>query len=118
MDSSNEAGREGERRRVLAMLQRGQISAAEADELLAALEGRSAVEESQPPSAASQPVAQRRRRAADGQASMSGRTAVAVGLARALAKTVAGLSIALGRVVGTLARLFGRAPAARTPRDR
>ena len=118
MDSSNEAGREGERRRVLEMLQRRQISAAEADELLAALEGRSAVEESQPPSAASQAAVQRPHRAADGRASISGRTAVAVGLARALAKTVAGLSIALGRVVGALARLFGRAPAARSPHDK
>ena len=118
MDSSNEAGREGERRRVLEMLQRRQISAAEADELLAALEGRSAVEESQPPSAASQAAVQRPHRAADGGASLAGRPAVAVGLARALAKTVAGLSIALGRVVGALARLFGRAPARTGPRDK
>ena len=117
MNGSNEAGREGERRRVLEMLQERQISAAEADELLAALKGRAAAEESLPPSAASQPAVQRPPRLDDGQDSISGRAAVAVGLARVLAKTIGRLSIALGRVVGTLARLFGRAQAA-SPHDK
>jgi hypothetical protein len=100
MEGSSEASREDERRRVLEMLERGQISAAEADELLVALEGRSTGNEFQP-SGASQPLVQR-------PPSISGRAAVVVGLARALAKTIAGLSIALGKVVGALARLWGR----------
>jgi len=117
MDGSNEEGREGEMRRVLEMLQEGQISAAEADELLAALEGRAVAEESEL-AAKSQPAVQRSPRPRDGgQDSISGRAAVAVGLARVLAKTIGRLSIALGRVVGTLSRLFGRTQAT-SPHDK
>jgi len=110
MDSSNEAGREGERRRVLEMLQEGQISAAEADELLAALQGDSAEDGLQRPTSA-QTLARR-------PGSVSGFPAVAVVMARVLARTIGRLSFVLGRVAGTLARLFGRAQTEGNPRDR
>jgi hypothetical protein len=110
MDDASEVSRDEERRRVLEMLEQGKISAAEADELLAALQGGSAANGPQRPVSA--------HILARPQGSVSGLPAVAVSLARVLAKTIGHLSIALGRVVGTLARLFGRAQAEGSPRDR
>jgi hypothetical protein len=92
------------------MLGQGKISAAEADELLAALQGDSAAGDVRS-SAARQPAARR-------GASVSGFPALAVVVARVLAKTIGRLSITLGRVVGTMARLFGRARAESNPHDR
>ena len=109
MDDSNEVRRD-EKRRVLEMLEQGRISAAEADELLAALQGGSAADGRQPPASA-QTLARR-------PGSVSGLPAVAVVMARVLARTIGRLSIALGRVVGTLARLFGRAQTENSPHDR
>jgi hypothetical protein len=99
-----------DRRRILEMLERGKISAAEADELLTALQGGSTADGPLRPASA-RTIARR-------QGSVSGLPAVAVSLARVLAKTIGRLSIALGRVVGTLARLFGRAQAESNSRDR
>jgi len=100
MDDASQVSRDEERRRVLEMLEQGKISAAEAEELLAVLQGESAGDTPQPP--ASAPALARR------PASVSGFPALAVVMARVLAKTIGRLSITLGRVVGTLARLFGR----------
>jgi hypothetical protein len=110
MDDAGEVRRDEERRRVLAMLEQGKISAAEADELLAALQGGSAADGPQP--AASAPTLARR------PGSVSGLPALAVVMARVLARTIGRLSFALGRVAGTLARLFGRARTGTNPRDR
>jgi hypothetical protein len=109
MDDSNEV-RGDEKRRVLEMLEQGRISAAEADELLAALQGGSAADGPQPPASA-QTLARR-------PGSVSGLPAVAVSLARVLARTIGRLSFVLGGVLGTLARLFGRAQTENNPRDR
>lgn len=97
-----------ERRQVLEMLERGQISAAEADEVMAALEGRSAAEElrAQRPL---RPSAERPPCLPDRRASVPALVAVVAGLAGAVARAIAGLCIALGRVVGAVARLSGRA---------
>jgi len=99
-----------ERRRILEMLEQGKISAAEADELLAALQPDSAADGPRRPTSA-QTLAQR-------QGSVSSLPAVAVSLARVLAKTIGRLSFVLGRVAGTLARLFGRAQTQTNPHDK
>jgi hypothetical protein len=99
MDGFNDTTRAGERRRVLEMLQRGQISAAEADELMGALEGCSVPEE--PPPDPLRPSAGR-------PASVPGLVAVVASLARTLAMVAGRLSMVLGRVVGAVARLSGR----------
>jgi hypothetical protein len=109
MDDSNEV-RGDEKRRVLEMLEQGRISAAEADELLVALQSDSAADGPQP-AASAQTLARR-------PGSVSGLPAVAVVIARVLAKTIGRLSFAFGRVVGTLAGLFGRARTESNPRDR
>jgi hypothetical protein len=103
MDSFSEITRADERRRVLEILQRGQISAAEADEVMAALEGRSATQAPPPPS--------RSRFSREESTSVPGLAAVVGGLARALARVIAGLALALGRVIGVVGRLWGRAGA-------
>ena len=110
MDDASEVSRDEERRRVLEMLEQGRISAAEADELLAALQGGSAADGPQRPTSA-QTTARR-------PGSVSGFPAVAVVMARVLARTIGRLSFVLGRVAGTLARLFGRAQTEGNPRDR
>lgn len=110
MDDASVASREGERRRVLDMLEQGKISAAEAEELLAALRPGSAADGPSPPATA--PIIDRRR------GSLSGLPAVAVVMARALARTIGRVSFVLGRVAGTVARLFGRAQAHSSLRDR
>jgi hypothetical protein len=110
MDDSNERNPADERRRVLETLERGQISSAEAEDLLAALEGRSTTEERRSP-ASPRPVAGR-------PPSIRGLPAGVVSLARALAGTIARLSIILGGVIGTLARLSGRSQAHGKPHDR
>ena len=102
MDSFSEITRADERRRVLEILQRGQISAAEADEVMAALEGRSATQ-APPPSCS--------RFSREGSTSVPGLVAVVGGLARALARAIAWLTLALGRVIGVVGRLSGRAGA-------
>ncbi len=101
MDSLGEITQAAERRRVLEILERGQISAAEADELMAALEGRSAPEE---PQSSGFP-----RFTVEGAASVPGLAALVAGLARALATATARLSMVLGRIIGAVARLSGRA---------
>ena len=110
MDDANLVSRAEERRRVLAMLEQGKISAAEASELLAALQGDLAADGPQP-SASAQTLARR-------PGSVSGLPAVAVVMARVLAKTIGRLSFVLGRVAGTLARLFGRAQTGTNAHDR
>jgi len=110
MDDSRQPNPADERRRVLEMLEQGQISAAEADDLLAALEGRSTMEGPRSP-VSPRPVA-------EPPASIRGLPAVVVSLARALAGTIARLSIILGRVISTLARLSGRSQAQGKPRDK
>jgi hypothetical protein len=110
MDDLRQPNPADERRRVLEMLERGQISAGEADDLLTALEGRSTTEEPRAP-AYPWPIAGR-------PASIRGLPAVVVSLARALAGTIARLSIILGGVISTLARLSGRSQAQGKPHDR
>jgi hypothetical protein len=109
MDDANLVSREEERGRVLEMLEQGKISAAEAGELLAALHPDSAAA-ARPPAAA--------RILARPQGSLSGLPAVAVSLARVLARTIARVSFVVGRVAGTLARLFGRPQTERHPHNR
>jgi hypothetical protein len=111
MDEASEVSRDEERRRILEMLEQGKISAAEADELLAALQGDSAAEGPQPPGSA-------RTRLPGGRAPASGLPIVAVRLARVLARTIGRVSFVIGRVAGTLARLFGRAQTESNWRDR
>ena len=101
MDSFSDIPRAAERRRVLEMLERRQISAAQADDLMAALEGRSVPEE---PRSSGHPLF-----SAEGAASVPGLASLVAGLARALAAVTAGLSAALGRLIGALARLSRRA---------
>jgi hypothetical protein len=101
MDSFSDISQAAERRRILEMLERGQISAAEADEIMAALEGPSAPEG--PQSSGSL------RLSAEQPASVPGLVALVASLGRALATAIARLSMALGRVIGAVARLTGRA---------
>lgn len=101
MDSFSDSARAAERRRVLEMLERGQISAAEADELMAALEGRSVNQELEPGVSL--------RFSGEEVASIPGLLAAMTSVARALARTIAHLSIALGRAAGAVARMSERA---------
>ncbi len=103
MDSLSETTQAAERRRVLEILERGRISAAEADELMAALEGRSTPEE---PQSSGLP-----RFSAERPASVTALAALVAGLGRGLATAIARLSMALGRVIGAVARFSGRAGA-------
>jgi len=99
MDSASEAGREDERRRVLEMLEQGRISAAEAAELIAALDAPSAAQASSPPPG---PAAGRR-------PPVPRSWRVAAGLARALARATTRLAFVLAGFVGAVARLSRRA---------
>ncbi len=83
------------------MLERGQISAAEADELMVALEGRSVNEEPAPGTSL--------HFSGEEMASIPGLLAALTSVARALARTIAHLSIALGKAVGAVARVSERA---------
>jgi hypothetical protein len=87
MDDAGGVSRDEERRRVLELLAQGKISAAEADELLAALHGYSAAGDVRS-SAAQQPAARRTGRLPDGQGSVPGFPALAVVMARVLARTI------------------------------
>ena len=110
MDDVNLASREEERRRVLDMLEQGKISAGEADELLAALEGDS-------PAAVVRPSVIPRPRVRRGPPAF-GLLALVVVIARVLARTIGRVSFVVGRAAGVLARLLGWAQTESRPRKR